>query len=251
MAASESTLSQLPFNLVEKVRTRLQFSVKTTSFCLSHGWQSNWIFLFSTNCVNFLHRRPGFANTGIKWLPKWTDFWGESRRWDECWERDPLDRTQFSREHDANCSVEVGGVTLQPAVASFTQTDPSPGRPHTLPNSAHNPTSLSQSLTPRPYAVWNVNRYFVSKRLVIKPKNGKIRSCGMLNSIAQKLAAMFRRSWMGLRSKAQGFLTRQPRDKHHLPFPPLFCCPQCHWDSGTYSRTCSLSKKHKHLSGLD
>ena len=63
-------LVTLPFNWVEKIRTSVQFSVKTTSFYISHGWQSNWFFLFSMNCVSFLHRRPGFASASLEWLPK-------------------------------------------------------------------------------------------------------------------------------------------------------------------------------------
>lgn len=61
MAASESTLGQMPFNLVEKIRTSLQFCVKTTSFYISHadrvtGFSSfPWIVL--TSCTGGLSLR--------------------------------------------------------------------------------------------------------------------------------------------------------------------------------------------------
>lgn len=69
-AASDSTLSLCHSIGWKKLETSVQFSVKTTSFYISHGWQSNWFFPFSTNCVSFLHRRPGFASAGLEWLPK-------------------------------------------------------------------------------------------------------------------------------------------------------------------------------------
>lgn len=168
------------------------------------------------NCANFRHRRPGFASTGLKWLPKWKGFWWESPRWED-WDR-------------AWCQWWSGGVWRHASAGV--------GLFHTTTYLIIQTTYTTQlSIQPnqtqtevlfwchRPCKMLMEGNIFISMGLVTRLKSGKVCSCCMLNSTAQRLCRHFKTPLEGLGGETQGFFIRQPHSKQHWPFLPLSCRP--------------------------